>query len=215
MLRDFYSENEENTRQELKNYFLEIANLFSNLPNAIQLNTETNSLDQVKISFRQQIQEFLLNYFLLVKSQSNENNQSIFTDLCSILNQYENHFARLLSNADEQLTVDCSNENFKELILFLNHLQEKFRELIYEKEELQQKISTLEKQNHKSPTTSNSANIPNRIDEIFNQSVNKNPRSTLCETPSPNSTLGKKSVRFSLFFDVIRNEKFGFFSSTH
>jgi len=223
LMRDFYIEQDENSRQEQIDYLIRILNLFENLPNSNENNffsKENISLDEIRNEVEQQINYFLNIYKSLLIKNSKDKDKSISNDLAIILTKFQEKFSYLFNNnGDNELNLIIEDENInnsllKNLILFLNDLYKNINQILYEKKELNDKLISLENRNRKyfkweskmsqsinedKRSSLNLKRLSNQMIEEFDQYQqlnDSNSRSTICSSSSPYSTIGKKSVRF-------------------
>ncbi len=221
LMRDFYSEQDENYRQEQIEYLIRILNLFDNLSNFNENNSysrENLSLDEIKTEFNQQINYFLNIYKSLLIKTSKDKEKSILNDLLVIITKFQEKFSNLFNdNIDDEIILIIENENsiLKNVILFLNDLYQHLKKILYEKKDLNEKLISIEKRNRKYFKWESKINqsisedkhsslklkkLSNQIIEDYDQSQDStNSRSTICSSSSPYSTIGKNSVIFSFY----------------
>jgi hypothetical protein len=222
LLRDFYTEQDENCKQEQIEYFIRILNLFENH----SLPKENMSLDEIRNHFDQQINYFLTIYKSLLIKNSKDKDKSISNDLEIILTKFRENFSHLFNDEIILIKEDETHNNpvLENLISFLNDLYKHINQILHEKKDLNEKLILLEKKNQKyfkleskssqsmnedEHSSSNLNKLPNQMDGELDQFQElTNSRSTICSSSSPYSTIGKNSVRI-LFYYLKR--KFLFF----
>ncbi len=190
LMKDHYTKQDENSRQEQIEYLIRLLNLFQNLSDNTHLNDDQISLEELRYQFDQQINSFLMMYKnLLTKTQD----QTISNEIFSIITKFEEKFSYLFNNNDDDdrisLIVEDENSNntiLNNLISFLNDLYEHVNQLLHEKRN--QRFFKWESKSHHEDKHS-SLNTKFLPDDQSTVLINSQPS-------SPYSTIGKNSVRF-------------------
>lgn len=218
LTKDFYSEQNENFRQEQIEYFIRILNLFENISNTNENNSnlrENSSFDEIKNEFDQKINYFLNNYKTLLMKNSKDKDKTITNDLSIILIKFQEKFSHLFTNnCDDQtnlLTIENHNSILQNLIRFLNDLYQQINRILYEKKDLNEKFLLLEQKNEKyskweskmyqsinedKHSSLNLKKLANQMivdNDEYSSLINSQP--TISNSSSQYFTIGKNSLR--------------------
>ena len=174
-MKDHYTKQEENSRQEQIEYLLRLLNLLTENPD---FNDDHISLEELRNQFDQQINSFLTMYKDKDKTIS------------SIITKFEEKFSYLFNNNDDDeislIIEDSNNTILNNLISFLNDLYEHVNKLLHEKRN--------QRWESKKGKRSTKLSLDDQSPPVLINSHSNNYDS------SPQSTIGKKSVRFQFYY---------------